>query len=122
VAIGNVLGGAVFPIIFKQDPRYFYKGVGTKKSRALYALSTAVIARGDNGKWQPAYAGILAELAAGGISNAYYPAAERQGVGLTFGNAAVGIAFTGVSNLFQEFFFRKASSHAHQPQSQSTNF
>lgn|SRR6185312_3968859 len=112
VAIGNVLGGAVFPIIFRQDPRYFYKGVGTKKSRALYALSTAVIARGDNGKWQPAYAGILAEFAAGGISNAYYPAAERQGVGLTFANAGLGIAFTGVGNLFQEFFFRKASSHA----------
>ncbi len=115
VAIGNVLGGAVFPILFRQDPRYFYKGVGTKKSRALYALSTAVIARGDNGKWQPAYAGILAELAAGGISNAYYPAAERQGVGLTFANAGVGIAFTGVANLFQEFFFRKASSQYAKP-------
>jgi len=112
VAIGNVLGGAVFPILFRQDPRYFYKGTGTKKSRALYALSTAVIARGDNGKWQPAYAGILAEFAAGGISNAYYPAAERQGAGLTFANAGLGIAFTGVGNLFQEFLFRKASSHA----------
>lgn len=112
VAIGNVLGGAVFPVIFRQDPRYFYKGTGTRKSRALYALSTAVIARGDNGKWQPAYAGILAEFAAGGISNAYYPAAERQGAGLTFANAGLGIAFTGVGNLFQEFFFRKASSHA----------
>jgi hypothetical protein len=112
VAIGNVLGGAVLPIIFRQDPRYFYKGTGTKKSRALYALSTAVIARGDNGKWQPAYAGILAELAAGGISNAYYPAAERQGAALTFENAGLGIAFTGVSNFFQEFLFRKASSHA----------
>ncbi|HZL27532.1 MAG TPA: carboxypeptidase-like regulatory domain-containing protein [Acidobacteriaceae bacterium] len=112
VAIGNVLGGAVFPIIFRQDPRYFYKGVGTKRSRALYALRTAVIARGDNGKWQPAYAGLLAELAAAGISNAYYPAAERQGAALTFENAGLGIAFSGVGNLFQEFLFRKASSHA----------
>jgi hypothetical protein len=102
-AIGNALGGAVFPIIFRQDPRYFYKGVGTKKSRALYALSTAVIARGDNGKWQPSYAGILAELAAGGISNAYYPAAERQGAALTFEDAGIGIAFTGISNYSRSF-------------------
>ena len=112
MAVGNVLGGAVFPIIFRQDPRYFYRGTGSKMSRALYALSTAVIARGDNGKWQLAYAGIVAGLVAGGISNAYYPAAERQGAGLTFENAALGLAFTGVTNFCQEFFFRKMSTHA----------
>jgi hypothetical protein len=110
LAVGTTLGGAVFPILFHQDPRYFYKGTGSTRSRALYALSTAVIARGDNGKWQPAYASILGDLSAGAISNIYYPASDRQGASLTIGNGLLGIAFDGVGNLLQEFVFRKASS------------
>jgi hypothetical protein len=110
LAVGTTLGGAVLPILFHQDPRYFYKGTGSKRSRALYALSTAVIARGDNGKWQPAYAGILGDLGAGAISNIYYPASDRQGASLTLENGFLSIAFDGVGNLLQEFVFRKASS------------
>ena len=36
---GNLLGRAVYPSIFHQDPRYFYKGKGSIRSRALYAIS-----------------------------------------------------------------------------------
>jgi hypothetical protein len=107
----------LLPIWFHQDPRYFYKGVGTKKARFFYALSTAVIARGDNGKWQPAYANLAGDFGAGAIANFYFPASSRQGVGLTFGNAALGILFDGLSNVGQEFFFRKASSHVPAVQS-----
>jgi hypothetical protein len=60
--IGTMLGGAVFPAWFRQDPRYFYKGTGSVWNRTGYALSTAVIAKGDNGKWQPAYAGVLGDF------------------------------------------------------------
>lgn len=112
VAIGNVLGGYAFPVLFKQDPRYFYKGTGTTKSRALYALSTAFIARGDNGKWQPAYAEFAAAFAAGGLSNLYYARSDRQGATLTVENSLIGIGFTGVGNLLQEFLFRKLSTHS----------
>jgi hypothetical protein len=111
-AVGTTLGGAVLPILFHQDPRYFYRGTGSKRSRALYALSTAVIARGDNGKWQPAYAGILGDMSAGAVSNIYYPASDRQGASLTLENGLLSIAFDGVGNLLQEFAFRKMSSGA----------
>ena len=40
-------------------------------------LGTSVIARGDNGKWQPAYAGVLEDFASGAISNLYYPPSDR---------------------------------------------
>ncbi len=70
---GVYIGSAILPSVFKQDPRYFYKGTGTVKSRALYAIANAVISKGDNGKWQPAYASLLGSLAAGGISNALLP-------------------------------------------------
>jgi hypothetical protein len=108
--IGAMLGGAVLPVLFHQDPRYFYKGTGTKWHRAMYALSTAVIARGDNGKWQPAYAGVLGDLASGAISNLYYPASNRNGAGLTFENGFLAVAGTGAGNLLQEFVLKKISS------------
>src|SRR5262249_45203324 len=58
-AIGTFIGGAILPSLFKQDPRYFYKGTGSKKSRLMYALANAVICKGDNGKWQANYSGML---------------------------------------------------------------
>jgi hypothetical protein len=110
LAIGTYLGGAVYPMIFHQDPRYFYKGVGSIRSRTLYALSTAVIARGDNGKWQPAYAGIAGDMSAGAISNLYYPASNRNGAALTVENGLLAIGFDGLGNVLQEFLWRKLST------------
>jgi hypothetical protein len=105
--IGSMLSGAVLPAAFKQDPRYFYKGTGTIRSRTLYALASAVVCKGDNGHRQLGYSGILGSLAAGGISNLYYPASNRNGVGLTFQSTGLGIAGNAVGNLFQEFVVRK---------------
>lgn len=108
-AIGGMLGGAVLPVLFHQDPRYFYKGTGTKWHRALYAMSTAVIARGDNGKWQPAYASLLGDFGSGAISNLYYPASNRNGAGLTIENGFLAVAGDAVGNLLQEFVLKKIS-------------
>ena len=104
---GTFIGGAILPSLLKQDPRYFYKGTGSRASRALYAISMSFICKGDNGRWQPNYSGILGALAAGGISNIYYPAQDRNGAELTFENAGVGIASNAVVNLFQEFIIKK---------------
>ncbi|MGC2720819.1 MAG: carboxypeptidase-like regulatory domain-containing protein [Candidatus Acidiferrales bacterium] len=103
---GTFLGGAVFPSLFKQDPRYFYKGTGTVRSRFLYAIANAVICKGDNRKWQPAYSSILGDLASGGISNAYYPSSDR-GAALVFENTLIGIGTTAAANVLQEFLIRK---------------
>ena len=97
------LGDAVFPWLLKQDPRYFYKGTGSTSGRISYAISRAVICKGDNKRWQPNYSTVLGDLAAGGISNLYYPANDRNGAGLTFANAAIGLAGGAASNVFQEF-------------------
>lgn len=104
---GTMIGGAVLPAVFKQDPRYFYKGTGTIRARTLYAVANAVMCKGDNRHWQFDYSGILGGLAAGGISNLYYPASSRNGVALTFENTGIGILETAVGNLFQEFVVRR---------------
>jgi hypothetical protein len=112
VVSGTFFGSVIFPAILRQDPRYFYKGTGTRKSRILYAVANAVICKGDNGRWQPNYSNILGDLAAGGLSNVYYPAANRSGVGLTFENALIGIGGSAVGGIFEEFFSRKLTPHA----------
>jgi Carboxypeptidase regulatory-like domain len=104
--ISRFLGSAVFPSIFHQDPRYFYKGSGSVPSRAWYAMTRSVVARGDNGRWQPGYSHVLGSLAAGAISNLYHPGSDR-GASLTFENAGIGIGSAAVSNLVREFLLRK---------------
>jgi len=101
------IGGAILPSLLKQDPRYFYKGTGTARSRVLYAVANSVICKGDNGHWQPNYSGLLGSLASGGISNLYYPPNDRSGVSLTFENMLIGIGETAAVNLLQEFVMRK---------------
>ncbi len=111
--IGGYLSDAILPALFRQDPRYFYKGEGTVRARAAYAIANAVICKGDNGHWQVNYSGIGGSLAAGAISNLYYPAANRNGVGLTFENGLIGIGTGAIANLFQEFLVRKLTPHTH---------
>lgn len=118
--MGTLIGAAILPSLLKQDPRYFYKGTGSTTSRALYAIANSVICKGDNRHWQPNYSGILGNLAAGGISNLYYPEQDRNDAGLMFENAAIGIGSTAIVNLLQEFFIRKLTpklpnSHTNQP-------
>ena len=107
---GLFIGGAVLPSILKQDPRYFYNGTGTKRSRLLYALSRTVICKGDNQHWQPDYSSILGHLAAGGISNLYIPERDRHGASLTFENAGIALATTAAVNVLQEFVLRGITS------------
>jgi len=104
---GNELGGAVFPALFKQDPRYFYKGTGTIRSRVMYAIANAVICKGDNGHWQFNYSAFAGSLAAGGIANFYYPASDRGSASLLFETTAIGAGEGAVQNLIQEFVIRK---------------
>ncbi len=54
-----MIGHVVIHSIFHQDPRYFYKGTGSFRSRALYAIGTAFVAKSDKGKWQFDYSDVL---------------------------------------------------------------
>lgn len=105
--IGTYIGSAILPSILKQDPRYFYKGTGSKRSRILNALAQSVICKGDNGHWQANYSGLIGGLAASGISNIYYAPKDRDGLGFTLENTLIGIGTTAVTNLLQEFVIRK---------------
>ncbi|MBV9405977.1 MAG: hypothetical protein JO211_11575 [Acidobacteriaceae bacterium] len=100
---GTLLGNALFPALLHQDPRYFRKGTGSFSSRLLYAVSTTVICKGDNGHWQPNYSNVLGNLAAGGIANLYYPSSDR-GVGLTFERSITVSAEGAIGAVVYEFW------------------
>lgn len=109
---GTYISGAILPTLLKQDPRYFYRGTGSKRSRLLYAMGNAFICKGDNGRWQPNYSTIFGNLAAGAISNVYYPSNDR-GAGLTFERAGLGMGGSMAIGILQEFFLRRLSLNFH---------
>jgi hypothetical protein len=108
--VSTFLADAVFPSLLHQDPRYFYKGTGSIRSRALHAIASVIICRGDKGRWQPNYSNVLGNLAAAGISNLYYPASDREGAELTIRNSLIGTGAGAVGALFQEFLVKRISS------------
>jgi len=110
----SLISRVLMPTVFRQDPRYFYKGTGTVPARLAYALSRSVVRKGDNGRWQPNYSGILGSLASGAISNFYYPKEDRHGARLTLENTALGIAGGAVGHVAQEFLYARLTSRAHK--------
>ena len=106
-----LIGGAVLPSILHQDPRYFYQGTGTNKSRLLHAISYPFICRGDNGQLQPNYSSLGGFLASGAIANAYYPSSNR-GVGLVFSSALVDLGASMANGILQEFVLRRLTPSA----------
>jgi hypothetical protein len=119
VLTGTYVGSAILPSLLKQDPRYFYKGKGSPRSRFLYAVGNSVICKGDNGRWQPNYSGIGGSLATGAISYLYYPAGDRNAMNLVVQNSMIRIGETALSNVMQEFVVRKFTPHLqHHPLAQ----
>jgi hypothetical protein len=102
----------LLPSVFRQDPRYFYKGSGSVGSRIGYAVSRSVVRRGDNGRAQPNYSGILGSFAAGALSNLYYPEEDRKGATLTLENTAIGMIAGVAGHLAQEFLWGRLTSRA----------
>jgi hypothetical protein len=76
-AVGDYLTGAVFPILLRQDPRYFRMGEGAFFRRIGYAVGRIAITRTEAGSNQANYSGFLGNAVAAGIANAYNPAEDR---------------------------------------------
>lgn len=109
VFAATFIGGAVMPSILKQDPRYFYKGTGSKRSRIFRAISTSIICKGDNGRWQPNYSNVIGSFAGAGLEAAYLPANDRRGSGFVLSSALVRLGETSLAGVLQEFVFPKLS-------------
>lgn len=105
--VGKFLGGAIFPSVFRQDPRYFYMGPhGTLKQRLRHAVLSGIVTRGDNGRMQANYSHILGNASAGAISTLYHPAADSAGK-LALDNALLGSVGEAGVNVVRELFLKR---------------
>jgi hypothetical protein len=76
--IGSFMTGAVFPSVFKQDPRYYQLAHGGFSRRLAYSVIRIVITRSDSGHNQLNSSELVGNFVAAGISNAYHPAPDRS--------------------------------------------
>jgi len=103
------IGGAVLPSLLHQDPRYYYQGTGTNRSRFLHAVSSPFICKGDNGRPQPNYSTIGGDMASSALENLYFPRSDRT-ASFAVQEVLISTAERAVSNIMQEFVLRKFTS------------
>jgi len=105
----GLFANAIFPSLLHQDPRYFYRGSGTKGSRAWHAILAPFVTQGDDGKAQPNYSQWGGSLISASVSNACSPKSDR-GAGLVFTNFGTSMGLHIALGLAQEFMLPKFTS------------
>lgn len=116
----NFFANYFYPVLLKEDPRYFRLGEGSIKRRLGYALLQEVDCRTDKGGRSFAWSNVLGAFSSGGLSNLYYPEAER-GFGLTMSRSAIAIGYGSLGGLVDEFYPDISHWLFHRHQKQPTN-
>ena len=98
----NFFSNFLYPVLLKEDPRYFRLGSGTIKKRIAYSVEQEFVAHKDSGGKTFAFENILGAFTSGTLSNAYYPSKDR-GFGLTVSRSTIAILYGSVGGLFSEF-------------------
>ena len=106
-AVRTLLGSGVYPILFKQDPRYdrAEEGKGVF-ARAGHAVSRVFVQRSDHGHLQPAVSRWAGSLSASALSNLWErstPGHDRIGTDATFRRFANSIPNDMFFNVVREF-------------------
>jgi hypothetical protein len=99
----NYMVEFVFPVITRQDNRYYTLGRGGFFRRTGYALSRVVITRDDASRETFNTSEVVGAGASAGLSNLYYPASSRS-----FGNTGkqwgINVGIDAVSFVAKEFW------------------
>ncbi len=102
-SVGNYLTTAVLPAALHQDPRYFERGTGGFLHRAAYAASRSIVTHNDSGRAQFNLSEIGGNAIAAGVSNFYYPSADRTVTG-TLTRWGMQVMWDTLSNELKEFW------------------
>jgi hypothetical protein len=100
--IGGSFATTAFLVALHQDPRYFRLGHGSVLRRATYSATAGFVCKSDSGRRQVNWSNVLGTFVSSGISNAYYPRANR-GLGLTLNRATVSLLWGFTGGLTDEF-------------------
>jgi hypothetical protein len=117
VFASTFLSGAVFPSLLKQDPRYYYQGTGSTRSRVVHAVGNSVLCKGDNGRWQVNYSNIAGVFAGAALSSALYPT-TNSGM-FVLSNGFIRLGESSLAGVIQEFVLRKLTKTKRQAANRS---
>ena len=99
----NYMVEFVFPVITREDNRYYTLGRGGLFKRTGYALSRAVVTRADSGRDTFNISEVVGAGVSSGLSSLYYPTRERS-----FGNTAsewgIDVGIDAASFVVKEFW------------------
>jgi hypothetical protein len=104
VATQNFFSDFLLAAIFKEDPRYYRLGPKASVPKRIgYSMSRIAVCRTDAGKNRICISSLLGTTMGIGLSNAYYPASDRNGVEML---SRVGTSFSAaaLTNLLPEFW------------------
>lgn len=99
----NFFSNFFYPVLLKEDPRYFRSGRGSIKRRFGYALAQEFVAHTDKGGRSLNFSNILGAASAGAVSNLYYPESDR-GFTLTMSRAGIALIYGSIGGLLNEFW------------------
>ncbi|MEO5936343.1 MAG: hypothetical protein ABIP81_03935 [Terriglobales bacterium] len=99
----DFLGKFFFPVIFRQDPRYFALQEGTGGRRIGYAMSRVFVTRGDSGRSQFNASQVLGAFSSAAMTNIWYPPADRK-ASTTLTRAGTRLALSMGFNIAKEFW------------------
>lgn len=100
---GNIMTEFLFPVVTREDPRYYTLERGSIFKRAGYAVGRLLVTRTDKNGTSPNYSEVVGNGAAAGLASLYYPAPERTWT-KTGQRWVTQIGLDGVSNVFKEFW------------------
>jgi hypothetical protein len=92
-----------YPVLLKEDPRYFRLGEGATKHRIGYAIAQEFICHTDKGKRSFNWSAMLGAFSSGALSNVYYPKSAR-GFSLTMSRSAIAVIYATAGGLADEFW------------------
>ena len=92
-----------WPVMLKEDPRYFRLGEGAFKHRFVYSLEQEFVCRTDKGGRSFNFSNVLGAFSSGALSNTYHPQGDR-GVGLTARGASYALVYGSLGGLLSEFW------------------
>lgn len=99
----NYLVEFIFPVVTREDTRYYTLGHGGFMRRTGYALSRAVITRSDSGAEVFNISEIFGAGSAAGLSNLYYPQSQRS-FSSTASQWGLDVGVDAASFVFREFW------------------
>ena len=102
-SIGTYMTVAVFPSLFREDPRYYQMGKGGFWRRSYHAVNRLFVTRTDSGATHFNYSESIGNAAAAALSNLYHVPSDRTASrnATTF---AFLIVYDGLANGMKEFW------------------